>query len=99
FSGLACRRGIAAGRIAHLFQVPLHLGRYAGKVVELLVRNPAEMDFPERERSGEELWVIHGDGQRQIVLAVPVKPFLDVRIDAMGLAALARRRLRSESVG
>jgi len=56
--GLACRTGIAAGRIAQLFQVRLNLRRYTGEFVELLVRNPPEMLFPDKEWFGNVVIVI-----------------------------------------
>ena len=39
------------------------------------------MHLPEREPLRVDLRVVHREGQRQIVLAVAVKTFLDVRID------------------
>src|SRR4026209_1678877 len=84
---LTCRTGIA-GRIGHLFQVPLQRRRYASGVVKRLARNPPEIYFAETQRSGVKLRVVHGRRQRQIVLALPLKPFRHVRLDAMGVTAL-----------
>src|SRR5579863_2789959 len=60
----ALRRSIriVAGRIPHLFQILLNLRRNAGKVIELLVGNPAEMLLAEKKLFRIELGVVHRDG-------------------------------------
>src|SRR5580693_1692003 len=47
-------------RIRHLLYVLLHLRRYAGKVVELLIRNPAEMRRSDHKRLGVKGRILHG---------------------------------------
>src|SRR6185503_6282150 len=94
-----CLIGIAAGRIAHLFQIQLHLRRDAGEVIDLLVWNPSEIHLAEKERLGVQLRVGHRDVQRKVVFAAPMEALYDVRIDAMGIAALGGPGLRRQPCG
>src|SRR5215472_3842939 len=81
---------IKACRIAHFFQVLLDLRRYAGKFVELLVRNPAEMLLPYNKLLGVHLRIIHRHRQCQIILGIPMEAFVYERVDAMRIAVLRR---------